>query len=220
MEKTGKLKRNDITELVFILDRSGSMGGFEDDTIGGFNSLIEKQKKVDGKALVTTVLFDNNLRTLHDRVDLQGVKPLTAEDYYVGGCTALLDAVGETVTHIEKVHKYIRPEDVPANTMVVITTDGMENASHQWRADKVKKLVEKKKEEGWEFLFLGADIDAVHEAARFGIGADRSVTYKKDSVGMAMSFDVVEESVSCLRKGRGIAKNWSKKLEDDYKNRG
>jgi uncharacterized protein YegL len=219
MEKK-EIKKNNITELVFILDRSGSMGGFEDDTIGGFNSLIEKQKKVEGKALVTTVLFDNNLRTLHDRIDLQEIEPLTTEDYYVGGCTALLDAVGETVTHIEKVHKYIRPEDVPASTMVVITTDGMENASHLWRADKVKKLVEKKKGEGWEFLFLGADIDAVHEAARFGIGADRSVTYKKDSVGMAMSFDVLDESVACLRSGSAIPKAWKKKLEDDYNKRG
>ncbi|MCR4725236.1 MAG: VWA domain-containing protein, partial [Clostridia bacterium] len=164
-------KRNDLTELVFILDRSGSMAGLESDTIGGFNGLIDKQKKVDGKAFVTTVLFDNQQKTVHDRIDLAEVAPMTEKEYYVGGSTALLDAVGDTVTHIEQIHKYVRPEDVPAHTMVVITTDGMENSSHRWRAADVKKLVEKKKEGGWEFLFLGANIDAVSEAARFGIDA-------------------------------------------------
>ena len=126
-------KRNDLTELVFILDRSGSMAGLESDTIGGFNGLIDKQKKVDGKAFVTTVLFDNQQKTVHDRIDLAEVAPMTEKEYYVGGSTALLDAVGDTVTHIEKIHKYVRPEDVPAHTMVVITTDGMENSSHRWR---------------------------------------------------------------------------------------
>ena len=212
--------KNDITEMIFILDRSGSMGGLESDTIGGFNSLIEKQKKVDGKALVTTVLFDNNLRTLHDRVDLQGVKPLTAEDYYVGGCTALLDAVGETVTHIEKVHKYIRPEDVPAHTMVVITTDGMENSSRRWRAADVKKLVEKKKEEGWEFLFLGANIDAVSEAARFGIDAEKAVRYCNDAAGVQKNFAGVARAMSCMRKGARLDASWKEEIEEDYKNRG
>ncbi|MBP5750327.1 MAG: hypothetical protein J6X24_06025, partial [Firmicutes bacterium] len=176
-------KRNELTEMIFILDRSGSMAGLESDTIGGFNSLIEKQKKVDGKAFVTTVLFDNRQNTVHDRIDLAEIAPMTEKEYFVGGSTALLDAVGDTVTHIEKVHKYIRPEDVPAHTMVVITTDGMENSSRRWRAEDVKKLVEKKKEQGWEFRFLGANIDAVSEAARFGIDADRAVRYCNDSVG-------------------------------------
>ena len=198
-------KRNDLTELVFILDRSGSMAGLESDTIGGFNGLIDKQKKVDGKAFVTTVLFDNQQKTVHDRVDLAEVAPMTEKEYYVGGSTALLDAVGDTVTHIEKIHKYVRPEDVPAHTMVVITTDGMENSSHRWRAADVKKLVEKKKEGGWEFLFLGANIDAVSEAARFGIDADRAVRYCNDSVGVRKNFSAVGKAMASLRKPSVLA---------------
>ena len=215
-----KKSMNGITELVFILDRSGSMAGLESDTIGGFNGLIDKQKKVDGKAFVTTVLFDNQQKTVHDRVDLAEVAPMTEKEYYVGGSTALLDAVGDTVTHIEKIHKYVRPEDVPAHTMVVITTDGMENSSHRWRAADVKKLVEKKKEGGWEFLFLGANIDAVSEAARFGIDADKAVRYRNDSVGVEKNFSAVGRAMASLRQGRAVEASWKDEIEDDYKNRG
>ena len=213
-------KRNDLTELVFILDRSGSMAGLESDTIGGFNSLIDKQKKVDGKAFVTTVLFDNQQKTVHDRVDLAEVAPMTEKEYYVGGSTALLDAVGDTVTHIEKIHKYVRPEDVPAHTMVVITTDGMENSSHRWRAADVKKLVEKKKEGGWEFLFLGANIDAVSEAARFGIDADRAVRYCNDSEGVRKNFSAVGKAMAHLRREACMPASWKEEIEEDYKSRG
>ena len=213
-------KRNDLTELVFILDRSGSMAGLESDTIGGFNGLIDKQKKVDGKAFVTTVLFDNQQKTVHDRVDLAEVAPMTEKEYYVGGSTALLDAVGDTVTHIEKIHKYVRPEDVPAHTMVVITTDGMENSSHRWRAADVKKLVEKKKEGGWEFLFLGANIDAVSEAARFGIDADRAVRYCNDSEGVRKNFSAVGKAMAHLRRDSCMPASWKEEIEEDYKSRG
>lgn len=213
-------KRNDLTELVFILDRSGSMAGLESDTIGGFNGLIDKQKKVDGKAFVTTVLFDNQQKTVHDRIDLAEVAPMTEKEYYVGGSTALLDAVGDTVTHIEKIHKYVRPEDVPAHTMVVITTDGMENSSHRWRAADVKKLVEKKKEGGWEFLFLGANIDAVSEAARFGIDADRAVRYCNDSVGVRKNFSAVGKAMASLRRDACMPASWKEEIEEDYKSRG
>ena len=213
-------KRNDLTELVFILDRSGSMAGLESDTIGGFNGLIDKQKKVDGKAFVTTVLFDNQQKTVHDRVDLAEVAPMTEKEYYVGGSTALLDAVGDAVTHIEKIHKYVRPEDVPAHTMVVITTDGMENSSHRWRAADVKKLVEKKKEGGWEFLFLGANIDAVSEAARFGIDADRAVRYCNDSEGVRKNFSAVGKAMAHLRREACMPASWKEEIEEDYKSRG
>ncbi|MBO4880810.1 MAG: VWA domain-containing protein [Firmicutes bacterium] len=212
--------KNGLTEMIFILDRSGSMAGLESDTIGGFNALIEKQKKEDGKAFVTTVLFDNQQKTVHDRVSLAEVAPMTEKEYYVGGSTALLDAVGDAVTHIEKVHRYIRPEDVPEHTMVVITTDGMENSSRRWRASEVKKLVEKKKEEGWEFLFLGANIDAVSEAARFGIDADKAVRYCNDPAGVQKNFAGVARAMSCMRAGARLDASWKEEIEEDYKNRG
>ena len=164
-----KNEKNNTTELVFILDRSGSMAGLEADTIGGFNAMLEKQKKEDGKCYVSTVLFSNDSSVLHDRLPLEQVAPMTDRDYDVGGCTALLDAVGGAIRHISNIHKYARAEDVPAQTLFVITTDGMENASRRYGADEVRRMIAEKKEQGWEFLFLAANIDAVQTAKRFGI---------------------------------------------------
>ena len=158
-----------MTELVFILDRSGSMSGLEKDTIGGFNSMLEKQRKEPGDAVVSTVLFDNETEVIHDRVVIADVPNLTDKEYFVRGCTALLDAVGGAIQHIGNVHKYARKEDVPEKTLFIITTDGMENASHHYTYDKVRNMIERQKERyGWEFLFLGANIDAAAEAKRFG----------------------------------------------------
>ncbi len=211
--------KNNTTELVFILDRSGSMGGLEKDTIGGFNSMIEKQKKEKGECLVTTVLFDHMIMTLHDRVKLSEIKPMTDSDYTVRGCTALIDAIGSTVSHIESVHRYARPEDVPAQTLFVITTDGMENASREYTAEKVKQMIEQKKEEGWEFLFIGANIDAVRTAGGFGISADRAVNYHADSKGTGVVFNCVSKAVASARACQPMAASWSREIEEDYENR-
>lgn len=212
--------KNNTTELVFILDRSGSMGGLESDTIGGFNAMIEKQKKLEGKCFVTTFLFDNEIEKIHDRVELKNMKAMTDEEYYVRGCTALLDAIGEGIEHIKKIHKYARPEDVPANTMFVITTDGMENASSKFSSKKVKYLIEKqKKDHGWEFIFVAANIDAVETAKKFGIDEDRAVDYLADSEGTGHMFDCLCSAACYLRTESEIDKNWSKKLKDDYKKR-
>ena len=181
--------RKNLTEIVFILDRSGSMSGLETDTIGGFNSMIEKQKKENGEALISTVLFDNVSEVIHDRVPVQKVEPMTDRDYSVRGCTALLDAIGGAIHHIGNVHKYARKEDVPEHTLFVITTDGMENASRRYDSEKVKKMIERQKEKyGWEFLFLGANIDAVETAKHFGIGADRAVNYHSDREGTQLNY--------------------------------
>ena len=213
-------KKNNITELVFILDRSGSMGGLEKDTIGGFNSMIERQKKEEGKCFVTTVLFDNVNETLHDRVDLSEIKPMTEKDYYVRGCTALIDAMGDTIHHIMDIHKYVRPEDVPAHTMFVITTDGMENASKKYSSDDVKKLVEaQKKECGWEFLFIGANIDSVETAAHYGIEASRAVNYHADKAGTRVLYAAVGSAVSNLRKKSTIAEDWADEIAADFESR-
>lgn len=214
-----KKTENNITELVFILDRSGSMAGLEDDTIGGFNSLIEKQKKEEGNCLVTTVLFDHEMLTLHDRVPLSEIEPLTRRDYEVRGSTALIDAIGTTVDHISKVQKYIRSEDVPQNTMFVIITDGHENASRIYSSDNVKSMIEQKKELGWEFLFLGANIDAVETAARFGIDRDRAVDYMPDGKGTKLVYDAVSDAVSAVGNAAPLTKAWSAKVKKDYKNR-
>ncbi len=211
--------KNDLTELVFILDKSGSMSGLEGDTVGGFNSMIERQKKESGSALVTTVLFSNESVTVHDRVDVREIEKLTEKDYRVGGCTALLDAIGEAVRHVSDVHRYIRPEDIPAKTMFVITTDGMENASRVYSADKVKKLIEEKKQQGWEFLFLGANIDAVTTAKRFGIDEDRAVTYRADSVGTRLNYAAVGEAVASVRGGRKLSRAWKESIERDMASR-
>ena len=189
-----------LTEIVFILDRSGSMGGLEADTIGGYNSMLAKQKKEEGEALISTVLFDDKTEVLHDRKPLSEVKPITDAEYFVRGCTALLDAVGGAIHHIGNVHKYARPEDVPEKTLFIITTDGMENASKQYSYDKVKKMVERQKERyHWEFIFLGANIDAVEVAGRFGVSANRAVRYECDREGTALNFQVMSQMVSCAR---------------------
>ena len=208
--------KNNLTELVFILDRSGSMSGLEDDTIGGFNSLIEKQKQVEGKCYVTTVLFDNRSETIHDRVDLGEIKPMTDKDYSVRGCTALLDALGDTIRHIAHIHKYARPEDVPEHTTFVIMTDGMENASHRYDSAAVKKMIEHEKEKyGWEFLFLAANIDAVETARHYGIGADRAVDYRADCAGTQVAYETVAETICLQRRGMPIAANWNEKIKKD-----
>lgn len=214
-----KKLNNNITEIVFILDRSGSMSGLEKDTIGGFNAMIEKQKKQDGKAYVSTVLFDHESVVLHDRLPLEQIKPMTEDDYTVRGCTALLDAIGGAVKHIGNIHKYARPEDVPEHTMFVITTDGLENASRKYNSRDIKRLIESKKEEGWEFLFIGANIDAIETANDYGISADRAVNYNADSQGTGVVFEAVSETVANFRGGQKVAPCWSKKINDDYNNR-
>ena len=212
--------KNNMTELVFILDRSGSMAGLEGDTIGGFNSLIEKQKKQEGACFVTTILFDNASKMLHDRVKLQNVKPMTDSDYTVGGCTALLDAIGGAIRHIANIHKYARPEDVPEHTVFVITTDGMENASRRYDADRVKRMIQHEKEKyGWEFLFLAANIDAVTTAKRFGIAEDRAVNYHADRRGTAVIYDTVSEAVCRVRANAPLESGWCAPINEDYQNR-
>ena len=214
------MKKN-LTEMVFILDRSGSMAGLERDTIGGFNSMIERQKKEQGEALVSTVLFSNGSRVLHDRVDVRRVEPMTEQDYFVGGGTALIDAIGDAIHHIGNVHKYAREEDRPEHTIFVITTDGMENASHRYSSDEVKAMVNRQKEKyGWEFLFLGANIDAVETAAHFGIGADRAATYFNDAQGQALNYATVSEAVSAVRCNAPLGSDWKRDIDRDFAARG
>lgn len=216
-----------LTEIVFILDRSGSMGGLEGDTIGGYNSLIKKQQKEEGEAFVSTVLFDDCSEVICDRVKLTEVTPMTEDDYYVRGCTALLDAVGDAIHHIGNVHKYAREEDRPGKTLFVITTDGMENASKRYNYNQVRKMIEQKKEKNnWEFLFLGANIDAVEVAGRMGIAKERAVNYECDSKGTAVNFKALEKAVSCARMSAPEAmccamdeSDWKEDIEKDYKSR-
>lgn len=193
--------RKGLTEVVFILDRSGSMSGLEADTIGGFNSMIEKQKKEDGEAYISTVLFDDQAEVLYDRVPVAKVEPMNDSQYYVRGCTALLDAIGGAIHHIAKVHKNAGEKDRPEKTLFIITTDGMENSSRIYDYKKVKKMVEKQKAKyGWEFLFLGANIDAIEVAGRFGIEPQRAINYECDSQGTALNFRVLSETVSAVRR--------------------
>ena len=209
-----------FTEIVFILDRSGSMAGLEEDTIGGFNSLIQKQKKEDGKAVVSTVLFDDKCKVLHDRKDLKEIAPLTEEDYYVRGCTALLDAVGGAIHHIGNVHKYARAEDRPERTLFIITTDGMENASRKYGYEKVKRMNERQKERyGWEFLFLGANMDAVSVAGRFGIAPERAVRFHCDEKGTELNYRVLSETIANVRCGAPLGTSWKEEIERDYEER-
>ena len=213
------MKKN-LTELVFILDRSGSMQGLETDTIGGFNSMLKKQKKEPGEALVSTVLFDDRVEVLHDRVRADRVKPITDREYYVRGCTALLDAVGGAIHHIGNIHKYARPEDVPEHTLFIITTDGMENASHCYSARQVRQMIRRqKKKYGWEFLFLGANIDAVETAGHLGIDADRAVNYHCDSEGTRLNYQVLTQAVSAVRCSAPLDAHWKDAIEEDFRKR-
>jgi len=209
-----------LTELIFILDRSGSMGGLEQDTIGGFNSLLERQKKVEGEAVITTVLFDDQYEVLHDRINIKDISAMTDESYYVRGSTALLDAIGKTINKIKNVQKQTSDSERAENVMVVITTDGMENASREYGSEKIKKMIEHQKNKyGWEFMFLGANIDAVSTAEQFGIDKDKAVNYHADSVGTALNYDVIGEAVSCLRESNSIKSDWKKRIDEDYNKR-
>ena len=209
-----------MTELVFILDRSGSMSGLEQDTIGGFNSLIEKQKKEPGQTLVSTVLFDNFSEVIHDRLPLDEVPAMTDREYYVRGCTALLDAVGGAIHHIGNIHKYARKEDVPEKTLFVITTDGMENASHRYDYARVRDMIRRQQEKyGWEFLFLGANIDATAEAKRFGIAPERAANYHCDKKGTALNYAIISDVVRSVRMGEEIKDGWKARIEEDFKKR-
>ena len=218
MKNTNK---NNITELVFILDRSDSMSGLESDTIGGFNSMIEKQKKEDTPFYVSTVLFDDESEVLHDRVKLHDIPKMIDRDYTARGCTALIDAIGGAIHHIGNIHKYARPEDVPEHTMFVITTDGQENASHRYTSEQVKKMIERQKEKyGWEFLFIGANIDAVETASRYGIGADRAVNYNADGEGTHILYESVAKAVCNVRASAPLGADWSEDIKADYQRRG
>ena len=209
-----------LTEIVFILDRSGSMSGLEDDTIGGFNAMLRKQRGEPGEALISTVLFDHVSEVIHDRVRLAKMEDLTRKEYYVRGCTALLDAVGGAIRHISNVHKYIREEDRPGKTIFVITTDGMENASRRYDYDRVKAMIQEKTGQGWEFLFLGANIDAAREAARFGIREDRAANYHADSKGTGVVYESVSNAISEARCCEApLGNNWRKNIDQDYNSR-
>ncbi len=214
------MKKN-LTELVFILDKSGSMAGLESDTIGGFNSMLEKQKTVGGECRITTVLFDNRYTLLHDRVDIQTVSPMTDKEYFVGGSTALLDAVGTTIHKLISIQRNTAEDCRADKVMFVIITDGYENASREYTAEKVKAMIEREKEKyGWEFIFLGANIDAVQTASRFGISADRAVDYVPDSKGTRLNYDAMAETVACFRKTGAVPAAPMQAIREDMKKRG
>ena len=213
--------RRNWTELVFILDRSGSMCGLEADTIGGFNSMLAKQKREPGGAYISTVLFDDTTQVIHDRLDIRDVAPITEREYFVRGCTALLDAVGGAIHHIGNIHKYARREDIPEHTMFVITTDGMENASRRYTLEEVRRMIQRQKAEfGWEFLFLGANIDAVGTAGQMGIGADRAVNFHNDAEGTRLNYDVVSDAVASVRCSAPLDAHWKDAIEEDFQRRG
>ena len=208
-----------LTEVVFILDRSGSMSGMEDDTIGGFNSMLDKQKKTEGDALISTILFDNETEVLHDRVPLSEIKPITEKDYWVRGSTALLDAIGKSIKHIKNIHKYAREEDRPAKTLFCITTDGMENASIIYSYQQIRKMVEAQKERGWEFLFLGANIDAIETASNIGINRDRAANFHNDHSGISHSYGAFGNALACFMNSNFIGDDWKTSLDKDFKDR-
>lgn len=212
--------KKDLVELVFILDRSGSMTGLERDTIGGFNSMIDKQKKIEGEALVSTVLFDDRFEVLHNRVNIKEIKLMTSKDYYVRGSTALLDAIGRSINHMVNVYKKLRSEDKPEKTVFVITTDGMENASREYSIKDVNRLINVQKEKyGWEFIFLGANIDAVSTARAFGIHEDRVANYHSDQAGTELNYQVISETIENLRIHKKIEDDWKNKIDKDYQKR-
>ncbi len=208
-----------LTEVVFILDESGSMYSLTADTIGGFNSLIAKQRAEEGEALISAVVFSDSSRVIYDRVPVSEIRDMTDKDYRPAGCTALLDAIGSAVKHIRTVHKYAREEDVPEHTLFVITTDGMENASRKFTAPEIKKMISGMQEKGWEFIFLGANIDAVETAESMGISADTAVNYKSDSVGTSLLYSCVSEAVSCARSGKRKSSKWRDRLDADMASR-
>jgi uncharacterized protein YegL len=212
--------KKDLTELVFILDRSGSMGGLEKDTIGGYNALLSKQKATSGDCLITTVLFDTTMSLFHDRTTIQAVNKLTAKEYQVGGSTALLDAMGHTILKIDNAISHTAVDYQPSKVMMVIITDGEENASHTYNLSQVKNMIEQKKKQGWEFIFLGANIDAVTAAADFGISADRAQNYHADSDGVSLNFCVMSEAISSFRENSEMNPDWNEKIQEDYKGRG
>lgn len=210
-----------LTELVFILDRSGSMCGLESDTIGGFNSMLEKQKNEPGDAIITTVLFDDRYELLHDRINIRGVSPITDKEYFVRGTTALLDAVGRTINKIANAQKHTASNERAENVMFVIITDGMENSSREFSFKKVREMIERQKNKyGWEFIFLGANIDAIAAAEQFGIHRDRAANYHADSEGVLLNYRVINDTVSNLRAGHKVSESWKERIEEDYRKRG
>lgn len=214
------MKKN-LTELVFILDRSGSMSGLESDTIGGYNSMLSKQKKEEGEATITTVLFDDEYELLHDRISIKGVDSITDKEYFVRGTTALLDAIGKTLNKIINVQRHTAEDEKAENIMFVIITDGMENSSYEYNYDKIKNMIEHQKNKyGWEFIFLGANIDSVATAEHFGIDKDRAADYKADSKGTLLNYEVISETVSSLRKNKKVSSSWKDRIERDYESRG
>ncbi len=213
------VKGNDMTELVFIIDKSGSMSGLTSDTIGGFNSMIAHQREEGNNCLVTTVFFNQESEVIHDRLPLEDVPEITSKEYLPGGCTALIDAIGDAVKHVGEIHKYARPEDVPAHTMFVITTDGLENSSHKFSSKEVKKMIKDQKKKGWEFLFIGANIDSVETAANFGIDEDRAVNYRADKKGTRVLYDTVANAVCGMARCGKVEENWCSEIAEDYASR-
>lgn len=210
----------DYTEIVFVLDRSGSMEGLERDTLGGFNSVLRKNRERGGATVVSTVLFDDRVDVICDRKDIKDVKPLTSKEYYVRGCTALLDAVGGAIEHVSKVQKTLPKHHRAKNVMFVITTDGYENASHEFSYEKVKRLIEKKTKKGWEFIFMGANIDAAAEAARIGIAGDHAAQYCADELGTQAVFGAIDDAMCQLSMDAGITGSWKLGIEEDMARRG
>ena len=218
--KTIIKNKNNIVDVVFILDRSGSMGGLESDTIGGFNSMLEKQRKIEGKAFITTVLFDDQYELLHDRVNINKISNITEKEYFVRGSTALLDAIGKTIAKEKAIQDTLGKNEKADKVLFVIITDGLENASKEYNSSTVKKLIETQKEKyGWEFLFLGANIDAIETANTIGISAERAVNYKSDSIGTKKNYDTLNKAVEEVRSGKDLDKNWKADIEADYNER-